>query len=117
MIKELKPLYWVGSSKEDLKRFPEEVRHIMGYALYLAQIGGRHPDAKPLKGFGGAGVLEIVEEHERDAYRGVYTVRLPGAVYVLHAFKKKAKRAAKTPKHDIDLIRERLRTAQRFHTN
>lgn len=115
MPEKSKPLYWIGSSKEDLKKFPADVRRMMGYALYLAQTGGRHPDAKPLKGFGGAGILEVVEQHEGDAYRGVYTVRLRGAVYVLHAFKKKSKRGAKTPRHEIALIRQRLRVAERFH--
>ncbi|MGH7587995.1 MAG: type II toxin-antitoxin system RelE/ParE family toxin [Gemmatimonadota bacterium] len=110
-----KSLYWVGSSKDDLKRFPESVRRVMGYALYLAQLGEKHPDAKPLKGFGGAGVLEIVEDREGDTYRGIYTVRLKGAVYVLHAFKKKAKRARETPKRELDLIRERLKAAHRHH--
>lgn len=115
MAEKPKPLYWIGSSKEDLKNFPADVRQMMGYALYLAQTGGRHPDATPLRGFGGAGVMEIVERHEGDAYRGVYTLRLRGAVYVLHAFKKKSKRGAKTPRHEIRLIRQRLRTAVSFH--
>lgn len=88
---------------------------MMGYALYLAQLGEKHHDAKPLKGFGGAGILEIVEDREGNSYRGVYTVRLKDAVYVLHAFMKKAKRAGKTPKRELDLVRERLKAAQRFH--
>lgn len=115
MPEKLKPLYWVGSSKEDLKKSPADVRQVMGYALYLAQTGRRHPDAKPLKGFGGAGVLEIVEQHKGDAYRGVYTVKLRGAVYVLHAFKKKSKRGVKTPRREIQTVRRRLRMAERFH--
>jgi len=75
-----KPLVWVGSSRADLKSFPEEVRLVMGYALYLAQVGGKHPDAKPLRGFGGAGVLEVVDDLDGDTYRAVYTVKLRGVV-------------------------------------
>lgn len=107
-----KPLLWVGSAKEDLRGFPEEVRLVVGFALHIAQIGGKHPDSKPLKGFKGAGVLEIVEEHEGNAYRAVYTVRFRGAVYVLHAFQKKSKKAIATPKSDINLVKERLRRAE-----
>ena len=84
----------------------------MGYALYLAQTGSKHPDAKPLRGFGGAGVLEVVDDAGRDTYRVVYTITLPNAVYVLHAFQKKAKRGIATPKKDIDLIRDRLHRAR-----
>ncbi len=94
---------------EDLKEFPEEVRGEVGYALYLAQTGSRHPNAKPLKGFGGARVLEIVEDYAGDTYRAVYTVKLAGIVYVLHAFQKKSKQGIATPKRDIDLIKERLK--------
>lgn len=77
-----KPLFWMGSSLEDLRGFPDDVKRVMGFALHFAQAGGRHADAKPLKGFTGAGVLEVVEEHAGDAFRGVYTVRFAGAVYV-----------------------------------
>ncbi len=111
----LKPLVWVGSSKEDLKRFPEEVRLVMGYALYLAQVGGKHPDAKPLRGFSGAGVLEVVDDHEGDTYRAVYTVKLRGVVYALHAFQKKSKKGIKTPQRDLDLVRHRLKQAEEIH--
>lgn len=108
----MRPLIWVGSSLEDLQAFPDEVKRVMGYALYLAQMGGKHPDAKPLKGFGGAGVLEIVDDFAGDTYRVVYTVQVPDAICVLHAFQKKAKRGIATPKSDIELIRARLRRAQ-----
>jgi phage-related protein len=108
----MKPLFWVGSSQGDLRRFPDEVQDVMGYGLYLAQIGGKHPDAKPLKGFGGANVLEIVDDWDGDTYRAVYVVRLAGAVYVLHAFQKKARKGIATPKRDLDLIRIRLRQAE-----
>jgi phage-related protein len=105
-------LIWVGSSLKDLRRFPEEVRQIMGFALYLAQTGGMHPAAKPLKGFRGAGVLEVVADHQGDAYRAVYALRFDDRVYVLHAFQKKAKRGAATPRRDLELIRERLEQAR-----
>jgi phage-related protein len=108
----MKPLVWVGSSLEDVRGFPDAVKRTVGYALYLAQAGGKHPDAKPLTGFGGAGVLEVAEDFTGDTYRAVYTVRLAGAVYVLHAFQKKAKRGIATPRRDLDLIRARLRRAE-----
>jgi phage-related protein len=85
-----KPLFWMSSTQDDLRAFPQEVRQVMGYALYLAQLGDKHLDAKPLKGFAGAGVLEIVADHDGDAFRAVYTVRFAGAVYALHAFQKKS---------------------------
>jgi phage-related protein len=84
----------------------------MGYALYVAQQGDKHRDAKPLRGFGGAGVLEIVSDHQGDTFRCVYTVRIAGSVYVLHAFQKKSKSGSATPKADIELIRRRLRDAE-----
>ncbi|MGQ0569448.1 MAG: type II toxin-antitoxin system RelE/ParE family toxin [Armatimonadota bacterium] len=107
-----KPLFWIGSSLDDLKAFPDEVMRIMGYALDYAQQGGKHPDAKALRGFGGAGVLEIVEDHNGDTYRAVYAVKFAGAVYVLHAFQKKSRKGIATPKHEIDLIKERLKRAE-----
>lgn len=87
----------------------------MGYALYVAQLGQKHPNAKPLKGFGGAGVLEVVEAFDGDAYRTVYTVKLEGAVYVLHAFQKKSKHGVKTPQSEIEKVRARLRMAIELH--
>jgi phage-related protein len=110
-----KPVEWVGSSLENLRSFPPEARREFGQALYEAQIGGKHPAAKPLSGFGGAGVLEIVEDHDGDTYRAVYTVKLQGAIYVLHAFQKKSVRGIKTPKHEIDLIHARLKQAIAYH--
>jgi phage-related protein len=103
---------WVGSSKEDLRDFPEEVRRRVGGALWDAQLGLKAPYAKPLRGFGGAGVLEIVDDFEGDTYRAVYTVRFSGAVYVLHAFQKKSRRGIATSKAELDLIRQRLRRAR-----
>jgi len=82
----LKPVVWIGSTRKELGAFPEPVKDLVGYALYVAQQCGKHPDAKPLRGFGGAGVLEVVGDHRGDTYRAVYTVRLAGRVYVLHAF-------------------------------
>jgi phage-related protein len=99
----------------DLRDFPDEVRRNIGYALQFAQAGTKHPSAKPLHGFGGAGVLEIVEDHAGDAYRAVYTVRFAEAVYVLHAFQKKSKSGIQTPKKEIGLIRNRLRRAEQEH--
>src|ERR1700737_78264 len=110
----LKPLHWGGGSKRDLRSFPGPGEDLFGYALYLAQDGRKHEQAKPLKGFGSAGVLEVVEDWDRSTYRAVYTVRFEGAVVVLHMFQKKSKRGAATPKADIDLIRERLKVAEKF---
>ena len=108
----VKPLYWVGSSKKDLLALPEEVVDVFGYALYLAQIGKKHEQAKPLKGFGSAGVLEVVEDWQGSTYRAVYTVRFARGVFVLHVFQKKAKRGMATPMADLHLIRERLKAAE-----
>ncbi len=110
-----KPVIWIGSAKADLSSFPEDVKDSMGFALYVAQQGGKHARAKPLRGFGGAGVLEIVEDHVGDTYRAVYTVRLAGRVYVLHAFQKKSKHGIETPKAEIDLIKRRLKRAEEEH--
>ena len=115
MSDEPKPLAWIGSSQKELRGFPEEVKDVMGYALHLAQAGGKHDAAKPLSGFGGAGVLEVVEDHDGDTYRAVYTVKFADRVYVLHAFQKKAKKGIKTPKKDIDLVRDRLKLAEADH--
>jgi phage-related protein len=108
----LSELVWIGPSLADLRDFPEEVRQVMGFALYLAQAGDKHPDAKPLKGFGGAGVLEVVDRFAGGSYRCVYTTRFTGAVYVLHAFQKKSRRGIATPKRAMDLIRARLDQAR-----
>jgi phage-related protein len=108
----LQPVIWVGASHRDFCRFPNAVQARMGYALYVAQQGDKHRDAKPLRGFGGAGVLEIVSDHEGDTFRCIYTVRIAGAVYVLHAFQKKSKTGRETPKTEVDLIKRRLRDAE-----
>lgn len=107
-----KLLEWVASAKKDLLSMPSDVVDLFGYALHLAQRGGKHAQAKPLKGFGSAGVLEVVED-DGNAYRAVYTVRFGNAVYVLHCFQKKSHKGIGTPKQDIDLIRDRLKLAQK----
>ncbi|SRR6266851_9891969 len=106
-----KPVRWIASSLKDLCGFPPEARRAVGYALYFAQMGDKHPSAKPLKGFGGAGVLEIVEDYDGNTFRVVYTVKFSEAVYVLHAFQKKSKKGVRTPKQKMDLIKDRLRRA------
>jgi hypothetical protein len=110
-----KPLVWIGSSLKDLKSFPEDVKDVMGYALNLAQHGGKHDSTKPLKGFTGAGVLEVVDDYDRDTYRAVYTVKFSCLVYVLHAFQKKSKSGKATAKADIDLIERRLKAAREHY--
>src|SRR5471032_2225300 len=107
-----KPVEWIGSSYRDFRAFPDDVQDHMGFALHLAQIGGKHNNAKPLKGFGGAGVLEIVSDHVGDTYRAVYTVKFSQAVYVLHAFQKKSKMGSKTPPAELKLIERRLKLAE-----
>ena len=111
----LKKLIWVGGSRKDLKTFPEEVQDVFGYALYLAQTGNKHANAKPLKGFHGAGMLELVEEFDGNAYRAVYTVKRGNAVYVLHAFQKKSASGIATPTKEIELVKQRLKIAQAHH--
>ncbi|MCY4139867.1 MAG: type II toxin-antitoxin system RelE/ParE family toxin [Rhodobacteraceae bacterium] len=110
----LKPVEWMGSSKADLKRFPNPVQGRMGFAIYRAQLGRRHRDAKPLKGFG-PGVVEGVARHDGDTFRADSPLRLEGAVYVLHAFQKKAKRGIATPKQELDLVRRRVAAAARHY--
>jgi phage-related protein len=107
-----KPVFWVASSKKDLKKFPRGVRQTFGQALFDAQTGDKHPDAKPLKGFKGAGVLEVVEDDDGNTYRAVYTVKFAGVVYVLHAFQKKSKSGIKTPPEEIEKVKSRLKEAE-----
>ncbi len=106
-----KALYWVGSSKSDFLAFPDPVRRNMGYALGVAQRGGKHPRAKPWKGEG-PGVFEIVEDWDGDAFRAIYTVRFAEAVYVLHAFQKKSPSGVRTAGPDVKVVTARLRRAQ-----
>ena len=109
----LRPVHWIGSSRDDLRDLPPEVTREIGYALWFAQMGDKHPSAKPLTGFKGGGVLEVVEDFSGDTYRAVYTVRFTEAIYVLHVFQKKSKSGSKTPKHEIDLIKARLARAKK----
>ena len=109
-----KPVIWVGSSRKALREFPEPVRDHVGYALYVAQKGGKHRDTKALSGFSGAGVVEIIKDFRGDTFRAVYTVRYAEAVYVLHAFQKKSKTGRETPRLDMDLIKQRLREAEQM---
>ncbi|MBU2733529.1 type II toxin-antitoxin system RelE/ParE family toxin [Acidithiobacillus ferridurans] len=112
MAEQEKPLIWIGGSKRDLMALPLDVRKFFGHALDFAQHGDQHDAAKPLKGFGGAGVLEIVEGDAGGTYRAVYTVKFAEAVFVLHCFQKKSKRGIATPKEDMDIIRARLKVAE-----
>ena len=106
-----RPIIWIGSSLDDLRAFPEDVKDEIGFALHEAQHGGKHPSAKPLKGYKGAGVLEIVDDFDGDTYRAVYTVKFEGLVYALHAFQKKSKTGIKTAKSDLKMIEARLKLA------
>lgn len=108
----LRALDFIGSAREDLKAFPDEVRQDIGYALFEAQRGQKSAAAKPLQGFGGASVLEVIERHDGDTYRAVYTVKFRDVVYVLHCFQKKAKHGIRPPQQDIELIKQRLRVAE-----
>ena len=115
MDADVRPVRWVGSALRDLKEFPRAVQRDIGQALYAAQCGVAYPSIKALKGFRGASVLEIGSPFETDTYRSVYTVQFGSAIYVLHAFKKKAKKGRKTPKKEMDLIKTRLEAARRNH--
>ncbi|HUF30790.1 MAG TPA: type II toxin-antitoxin system RelE/ParE family toxin [Gemmatimonadaceae bacterium] len=110
----VKPLEWVGSALNDIRRLPEPVQDVVGYALHVAQLGEHPPEAKGLKGelFG---ILEIVADFDRGSYRAVYTVKLAGVVYVLHVFQKKSTRGIATPRREIELIKERYRWARAHH--
>ena len=108
---EIKPLLWVGSSKKDLANMPDDVQDTFGYALFLAQAGTKHEQSKPLKGFGSAGVLEVVESEANSTYRAIYTVKIAGSVYVLHCFQEKSTSGIATPKQEMDLVKDRLKAA------
>jgi phage-related protein len=109
-----KPLIWMGDSREAVKNFPAAVKNEIGFALYQAQTGYKHIRSKPLTSIG-AGVMEVVSDHRGDTFRAIYTVRLAGRVYVLHAFQKKSKTGIATPKSEIDLVRQRLKRAHELH--
>ncbi|MGQ0587649.1 MAG: type II toxin-antitoxin system RelE/ParE family toxin [Gammaproteobacteria bacterium] len=112
----IRPLRWIASSKKDLLAMPDEVQDTFGYALHLAQIGRKADEAKVLRGFGSAGVLEVVEDARGGTYRAVYTVKFADAVYVLHCFQKKSVKGVATPKPEIEMIRERLKAAEALAT-
>jgi phage-related protein len=107
----IKPLKFVGNSKKDLSAFPEAVKLDVGHALFVAQEGGRAPTVKTLRGFGGGGVVEVVDDHDGDTFRCVYTTKVDDVIVVLHAFQKKSKRGSETSKHDMDLVHARLKLA------
>lgn len=113
----MKSLLFIGPSREELKRFPVEVYQNIGYDLYIAQRGGKTINAKPLIGFGGAGVLELIENYHGDTYRAIYTIKFREVVYVLHCFQKKSKQGIRTPKHNLKLIKQRLKMAEFEYLN
>lgn len=111
----IKQLFWGPGCQKELLKFPEDVRDVMLQAFLIAQKGGKHPDAKPMKGFKGAGVVEVVESFEKNAYRAVYTTRIEESIHVLHVFQKKSKSGISTPKSEIDLIKKRLKAVELQH--
>ncbi len=114
MLGNERPLEWIGSSYKDLMTLSADVRRFFGFALSLAQAGDKHDAAKALKGFGGAGVLEVVEDDAGGTYRAVYTVKFAEAVFVLHCFQKKSKRGIAVPKEDMEIIEARLKIAEAY---
>lgn len=114
-MKQVKPCYFVGPSKRDISAMPDDVKTAFGVALFEAQTGGEADHVKALKGFGGRGVLEVVENHDGDTFRAVYTVRFSTGIYVLHAFQKKSKSGIATPKHELDVVASRLKDAEVLH--
>ena len=110
-----KPLVWMGSSHKDIRECPDAIQRDLGYALHFAQRGETHPHARPMKGVLRE-VMEIVARDDRSTYRGMYTVRLAGVVYVLHVFKKRSTHGIKTPQRQLDLIARRLADASMQHS-
>ena len=108
-------LVWIASSRRDIRDLPKSVQRSFGISLFAAQCGESPPDSKPLRGFGGAGVLELIEDDRSGTYRAVYTVKFEEAVYVLHVFQKKSKSGICTPAQDINLVKERLKRAEELH--
>lgn len=108
----MKRVHFIGNTRATLRGFPDKVKERIGYALFEAQLGGKAANVKPMKGFKGGSVLEVIEDFDRDTFRAVYTVKFANAVYVLHVFPKKSKKGIATPKKDIDLITSRLKLAE-----
>lgn len=111
----IKPVFWMASSRKDLKAFPKAVQSDVGYTLFAAQRGEEYLSVKAMKGFGGRSVLEIVAPHDVDTYRTVYAVKFEDAIYVLHAFQKKSTKGIATPQREIDLIRRRMADAEQHY--
>jgi phage-related protein len=107
-----KGVVWMGDSLKRLREFPEDVQQEIGYVLYLAQLGENHASAGPMKGYN---AVEIVSDYAGNAFRGVYTTKFEDVIYVLHCFQKKSKKGIKTPKRELDLIKSRLRDAEKLH--
>ena len=107
----MKDVRWVGDSRDRLRSFPKPTREAVGEALRIAQLGGKHRNAKPLIGVG-SGVFEIVARYDTNTYRAVYTVKIGESIYVLHVFQKKSTRGIRTSKREIDLIKQRLKIAR-----
>jgi phage-related protein len=107
-----KPIYWLRDAKRQLKGFPDEVQSEVGFALYQAQVGERHPASKPMKGLN---AVEIVSDFDGNTFRGVYTTKFKNTIFVLHCFQKKAKNGIATPGSELDLIRKRLRDAEKIY--
>ena len=114
MKEDMKEVIWVGSSLKDLDEFPEDVKDMIGYALYLAQLGLKPKNAKPLTGIE-SGIFEIVSDFDKNTYRAVYATKISDIIYVLHIFQKKSKHGIETPKHEINLIKQRLKDAKQIH--
>ncbi len=111
----MKALIWIGSSKKDLLKLPEEIIDFMGGGLQMAQMGKKHPKAKVLKGFGDGSVLELIDDDASGTYRAVYTIKMDDVIFVLHVFQKKSKHGIETPKQDIELIKNRLKQAKELY--
>ena len=115
MNQDIKEIFWIGSAKKDLISMPITVQDTFGYALFLAQTGEKHSQAKPLKGFASAGILEIMEDWRGNTYRAVYTIKYHTTIYVLHCFQKKSKNGIATPKTEMDIVKKRLKMAEKLH--
>jgi phage-related protein len=107
-IRKTKPVSWIKAALKDFQEFPEGAKSILPGALTIAAEGGKADITKPLHGFG-SGVLEIALAYRGDAFRVVNAVQVADEIWVIHAFQKKSTQGIKTPKHEIDLVRDRLK--------